>query len=127
LDLEGWLHYIGDMKKILTAAALAAVFAMSSPALATGASAFTIVNGAGAKIESLTIRRVGTEAWKPLAGSPSEGARQKVDFSDPDCAFDIQAKLTGGATAVWTGVNLCEVNAVVLNRTASGAPWVDYQ
>ena len=62
-----------------------------------------------------------------LAGTPSPGARQHIDFSDPDCAFDIQAKLAGGATAVWRGVNLCEVSAVVLNRNASGATWVDYQ
>lgn len=115
------------MIKILSAAALAAALALPSPASAAGAGAFTIVNGAGAKIESLTIRRVGTDAWKPLAGSPSIGARQHVDFSDPDCAFDIRASLAGGATVVWSGVNLCEVNAVVLNRTAAGAPWVDYQ
>lgn len=115
------------MTKLLSAAAAAAMLIASGPALAAGASAFTIVNGAGAKIESLTIRRTGTDSWKPLAGSPSEGARQKVAFSDPDCAFDIKAQLAGGKSVVWSGVNLCEVNAVVLNRTASGAPWVDYQ
>lgn len=107
---------------------VAAIFAaLPSPAVAGSASAFTLVNGAGAKIEALSIRRYGTEAWKPLAGSPSPGARQRIDFSDPDCAFDIRAKLAGGATAVWSGVNLCEVNAVVLNRNASGATWADYQ
>jgi hypothetical protein len=108
--------------------ALAAVSAVTgSPAIAASASAFTLVNAAGAKIEALSIRRYGTEAWKPLAGSPSPGARQHIDFSDPDCAFDIRAKFDGGATAVWSGVNLCEVNAVVLNRNASGVTWVDYQ
>ena len=107
---------------------VAAIFAaLPSPAVAGSASAFTLVNGAGAKIEALSIRRYGTEAWKPLAGSPSPGARQRIDFSDADCAFDIRAKLAGGATAVWSGVNLCEVNAVVLNRNASGVTWVDYQ
>lgn len=115
------------MKKFLSVAAIAAAFAAASPALAAGAGAFTVVNGLDAKIDTLTIRRTGSNDWKPLAASPSPNARQKVDFSDPDCAFDIQAKLVGGATVVWTGVNLCEVNAVVLNRTASGAPWVDYQ
>jgi hypothetical protein len=114
------------MRLFLSIAAVAAIFA-SSPVIAGSASAFTLVNAAGAKIESLSIRRFGTAAWKPLAGSPSPGARQHIDFSDPDCAFDIQAKLAGGATAVWSGVNLCEVTAVVLNRNASGATWVDYQ
>jgi hypothetical protein len=115
------------MRKLLSAAAAAAILSISTPGFAEGAGPFTIVNGAGAKIESLQIRRTGTQAWKAFAGSPSAGARQKVAFSDPDCAFDIQAKLAGGQTVVWSGVNLCEVNAVVLNRTASGAPWVDYQ
>ena len=95
--------------------------------MAAAADAFTLVNEAGAKIESLSIRRFGTPDWQPLAGSPSPGARQHIDFSNPDCAFDIQAKLAGGTTAVWSGVNLCEVTAVVLNRNASGATWVDYQ
>jgi hypothetical protein len=115
------------MRRLLPIA-LAAVAAVSgSPAVAASASAFTLVNGAGARIEALSIRRYGTEEWKPLAGSPSPGARQRIDFSDPDCAFDIRAKLAGGVTAVWSGVNLCEVNAVVLNRNASGVTWVDYQ
>ena len=114
------------MRFLLSAAATLA-FAVSCPAIAGSASAFTLVNEAGAKIEALAIRRYGTEAWKPLAGTPSPGARQHIDFSDPDCAFDIQAKLTGGATAVWRGVNLCEVSAVVLNRNEAGVTWVDYQ
>jgi len=114
--------------RLLFLIALAAPLGLAgSPANAGSAGAFTLVNDAGARIEALAIRRFGTEAWKPLAGSPSPGARQRIDFSDPDCAFDIQAKLATGVTAVWSGVNLCEVNAVVLNRNASGATWVDYQ
>jgi hypothetical protein len=114
------------MRWFLSIAAPLAASVAATPANAQ-AGPFTLVNGAGAKIESLSVRRFGTDAWKPLAGSPSPGARQKISFSDPDCAFDIQAKLAGGVTAVWSGVNLCEVTAVVLNRNASGATWVDYQ
>jgi len=114
------------MRCFLSIAVAVAACAVPSSADAE-AGPFTLVNGAGAKIESLSIRRFGTDAWKPLAGSPSAGAQQKIAFSDPDCAFDIQGKLAGGATAVWSGVNLCEVSAVVLNRNASGATWVDYQ
>jgi hypothetical protein len=114
------------MRWFLSIAVALAASVAATPVYAQ-AGPFALVNGAGAKIESLSIRRFGTDAWKPLAGSPSPGARQRVDFSDPDCAFDIQAKLAGGTTAVWSGVNLCEVNAVVLNRNASGVTWVDYQ
>ena len=35
--------------------------------------------------------------------------------------------LAVACTVVWSGVNLCEVKAVILNRNASGAVWVDYE
>jgi hypothetical protein len=127
LDGAAVPQYVTGMRTLTFIAAAAACAAFASPAVAAGAGAFTLVNGSGAKIDHLSIRRFGTQAWKPLAGSPSGGARQHIYFADPDCAFDIQAKLAGGATALWSGVNLCEVNAVVLNRNASGATWADYQ
>lgn len=101
--------------------------AMAAPALAlAGAGNFTLVNKTGANIVSMEIRRVGTSAWQPLSGSPASGARVAVAFANPDCAFDIRANLVGGATATFTGVNLCDVSAVTLNRAPTGALWVDY-
>jgi hypothetical protein len=61
-----------------------------------------------------------------LPVAPPAGARGAVAFNDDDCAFDIQAKLAGGATAIWSGVNLCDAKAVTLNRSASGELWIDY-
>lgn len=75
---------------------------------------------------AVSIRRSGTEAWKPLGVAPGVGARGAVQFSDPDCAFDIQATLAGNGTAIWPGVNLCEVKGITLNRNDSGTVWVDY-
>ena len=69
---------------------------------------------------------LGTSAWQPLGAAPRAGARGSVQFSDTDCAFDIQVTLAGGVNAVWSGVNLCEAKAVTLNRNDSGAAWVDY-
>ena len=110
---------------VLTLAA-ASLFFGSTPA-AAGAAGFGLVNATGANITSLSIRRFGTQAWQPLSGAPSAGARSQIDFADKDCAFDIQATLAGGASATWSGVNLCEVKSVTLNRSAStGASWVDY-
>ncbi len=104
----------------------AALLALSpAPALA-GAGNFTLVNATGRDINSLSIRRFGTSGWNALGAAPRAGARGPVQFSDADCAFDIQASLAGGATAVWSGVNLCEAKAVTLNRSESGAVWVDY-
>ena len=73
----------------------------------------------------VSIRRHGSEEWKPLPVSPVKGATSQVQFKDPDCAFDIRAKVEG-KVATWSSVNLCETKSVTLNRNASGAPWVDY-
>ena len=113
------------MRRLSFAAITALALVLPGPALA-GAGNFTVVNATGQDISALAIRRFGTDSWKGLSAAPRAGARSAVQFADEDCAFDIQAKLAGGATAVWSGVNLCDVKAVTLNRSASGALWVDY-
>ncbi|WP_309661527.1 hypothetical protein [Sphingomonas sp.] len=111
------------MRGLFFVAALLA--AAPGPAMA-GAGNFTIVNATGRDITALAIRRFGTTAWQPLGAAPKAGARGTVQFSDADCAFDIQGTLAGGVNAVWSGVNLCEAKSVTLNRSDSGAAWVDY-
>ena len=102
-----------------------AMAALPAPALAAAGN-FTLVNRTGAAIASLQIRRVGTTAWQPLGGTPADGGRTAVAFANPDCAFDIKANLAGGGAATFTGVNLCDVTVVTLNRGPSGDLWVDY-
>lgn len=109
------------MRKLVLAAALLA----SSPVYA-GASNFVLVNGTGAALSQLSVRRAGTNDWKPLGNAPAAGARGNVTFSNPDCAFDIQATVTGKGQVTWAGVNLCDVKSVVLNHDASAGAWVDY-
>jgi hypothetical protein len=113
------------MKRFFAPLLALAMFAEPAQALA-GAGNFTLVNRTGANISSLQIRRVGTGAWQPLGGNPAAGSRVAVAFADPDCAFDIQARLTDGKSATFTGVNLCDVTVVTLNRGAGGDLWVDY-
>ena len=126
-SLEQRAHalYIKRMPKLFFPLAAVLISGLPAPAMA-GAGNFTVVNATGADITVLAIRRFGTGEWKQLAAAPRAGARGPVSFSDTDCAFDIQGKLAGGATAVWSGVNLCEAKAVTLNRNDSGATWVDY-
>ena len=114
------------MNKFIALFAIAAASA-PMPVAAAGASGFSVVNQTGLNMTNLTIRRYGTDGWKVLGSAPSPGGRGTVDFKDPDCAFDIQATLQGVGTVVWSGVNLCEVKTVILNRNASGAIWVDYE
>ena len=98
----------------------------ASPASAAGgASNFTLVNGTDGSLSGLSIRRAGTQGWKPLGSAPSAGARGAISFSDPDCAFDLQANVAG-KPVTWTGVNLCDVKSVTLRRDTSAGAWVDY-
>jgi hypothetical protein len=114
--------YIAGMTKSVIAALL---LASAAPAFA-GASNFVLVNGTGATLQSLSIRRAGTQDWKPLGDAPAAGARGSVSFSDPDCAFDIRANVPGAGPVTWAGVNLCDVKSVTLNRDSSAGAWVDY-
>jgi len=109
-------------------ASLAALsLALGSVPASAGPTGFSVVNATGLNMNGLTIRRFGSGDWRPLGSAPSPGARTSLQFTDPDCAFDIQASLQGIGTVVWSGVNLCEVKAVILNRNAAGALWVDYE
>jgi hypothetical protein len=104
----------------------AGLLASSAPALGAGASNFTLVNGTDGGLSDVSIRRSGTDEWKPLSAAPAPGARGQVQFSDPDCAFDIRATVAGAGPTTWAGVNLCDVKAVTLKRNASAGAWVDY-
>ena len=110
--------------RTINAILVAGLVVWSAPA-AADAGSFTLVNGSGGAITSVAIRRVGSNDWRPLSYAASPGGRALVQFSDPDCAFDIRASVAG-SQVTWTGVNLCEVKAVTLNRNASGLAWVDY-
>ena len=111
------------MKRLACFALLAAC---AAPAIAAGASNFTLVNGTGSALAELSVRRAGTQEWKPLGAAPAAGARGSMKFSDPDCAFDIRANIAGAGTATWADVNLCGVKSVTLNRDGSAGAWVDY-
>ena len=113
------------MTKGFLALAALALSVTSAPAFA-GASSFTVVNGTGSNISSLSIRRTGTDSWTALSAAPGAGSSSGVTFSDPDCAFDLRASLAGGGTATWSGVNLCGTSRLTLQRRASGETWVDY-
>jgi len=110
------------MRKAVLAASL---LLCGSPAFA-GASRFVLVNGTGAPIAEVSIKRSGTHEWKPLGASPAAGSRAQVDFANPDCAFDIRANVAGTGPVTWAGVNLCDVKSVTLKRDASAGAWVDY-
>jgi hypothetical protein len=113
---------LGRMRKI---ALLAFLLTPASPALA-GASNFVLVNGTGGALADVSIRRAGTSAWKKLGTAPAAGARGAVQFSDPDCAFDIQAKVAGGGPVTWAGINLCDVKSVTHEKDENAGAWVDY-
>ena len=111
-------------ERMKNAAFLALLLIPVSPALA-GASGFVLVNGTSGALTNVTIRRAGTSDWKPLGAAPAAGARGSVQFSDPDCAFDIKANV-GGGSVTWAGINLCAVKSVTLKKDDTAGAWVDY-
>ena len=113
---------VAAMKRLVLFAIL---LTASAPALA-GASKFTLVNGTGGALAGLSITRSGTQDWKSIGPAPAAGARTAVDFSNPDCAFDIRADVAGKGAVTWAGVNLCDVKSVTLKRDDSAGAWVDY-
>ena len=113
---------VAAMKRLVLFAIL---LTASAPALA-GASKFTLVNGTGGALAGLSITRSGTQDWKAIGPAPAAGARTAVDFSNPDCAFDIRADVAGKGPVTWAGVNLCDVKSVTLKRDDSAGAWVDY-
>ena len=114
---------LGRMTRLI---ALGALAILATPAFAGGASDFTLVNGTSAALAELSIRRAGTQDWKPLGQAPSAGARTSLKFNDPDCAFDLRANVPGAGPVTWAGVNLCGAKSVILNRDDSAGAWVDY-
>ena len=107
-------------------AVLFIVLLASASAADAGASNFTLVNGTSAQLADLSIRRAGTQDWKPLGAAPAAGAKGPMKFTDPDCAFDIRATVPGTGPVTWTDVNLCDVKSVTLKRDQSTGAWVDY-
>ncbi len=103
-----------------------AVAALSSSPAHAGAASFAIVNGAGSDLADVSIRRVGSSQWKMLNVAAPVGKATPVQFTDPDCSFDIRATLADGKSVTWSGVNLCDVKLVTLRRNAAGFAWVDY-
>ena len=112
-------------ERMTKAALLALLLVSASPVFAGGASNFVLVNGTSGALGNVSIRRAGTNDWKPLAAAPAAGARGSVQFSDPDCAFDIRANVAG-APITWTGINLCGAKAVILKKDDNAGAWVDY-
>lgn len=106
--------------------ALAALLLASNGQAAAGASNFVLVNGTDVQLADLAITRSGANEWKPLAKAPPPAGRAPVQFSNPDCAFDIRANVAGSGPVTWAGVNLCDVKSVTLKRDDSAGAWIDY-
>ena len=120
------MRVMSAMKRVAVLAALS-LAALPQPALAAGAANFVLVNGTGQPVSNVAIRRTTTNSWTSIPAAPASGARADVQFTDPDCAFDIKATIAGIGEVMWTGINLCGTKAVILNRNGKGVLWVDYE
>ncbi|HUG45352.1 MAG TPA: hypothetical protein VMK31_02420 [Sphingomicrobium sp.] len=118
------------MKRALAIVA-ATVLAVSPAPAAAQAASFMLVNNTDIPLTAIEARRFGTQQWRQVVVAPTpvaaSGGQGTADFSDEECAFDLQATLPDGRRVVWRAVNLCEARVVTLNRTADGQLWVDYR
>jgi hypothetical protein len=113
------------MARILASLAIVAAFSGTAP-LGASVNGFSLVNQTGAPLSALSIRRTGGGQWTSLGVAPAAGARIRANFENPDCAFDLRGTVAGVGEVVWSGVNLCDVKSVTLNRDPAGRAWVDY-
>ena len=113
------------MAKLVARALILTSLVLAAPA-ASAPKGFSIVNNTGAALRELALRRVGDRAWQPVAVAAAAGSTARVDFTEKDCAYDLRATVAGVGQIVWSGVNLCEVERVTLNRDPTGRHWVDY-
>lgn len=117
--------------KQLIPIATAAALALSPAPVAAQAASFTLVNKTDIDFTAMKVRAFGSSEWQPLVVAPvpvaRSGGQGAVDFSNPDCVFDLQATLPDGRAVVWPRVILCDTRIVTLNRRANGELWVDYR
>lgn len=113
------------MGKLVASVLIVAAAVFGAPA-ASAPSDIAIVNNSGAALRDLALRRVGDKVWRPLGVVTAAGSSARVTFDESDCAYDLRANLPGVGEVVWSGVNLCDVKRVTLNRDPSGRRWVDY-
>jgi len=113
------------MDKLVARALILASVVLAAPA-AGAVDGFILLNQTGAALREVALRRVGEGDWQRLALSPAPGASARASFKHNDCAFDIRATIAGIGQIMWSGVNLCDVKRVTLNRDSSGRHWVDY-
>ena len=106
-------------------AAILATLAAAAPATA-GVNGFRLVNQTGSAVSGVALRRIGEGEWRPLNVAPGPGAGASASFADADCAFDLRATVAGAGEVIWSGLNLCDVKSVTLNRDRAGRAWVDY-
>ena len=108
------------MKRLLFVIALG----LAAPSAAAD---LALVNGTGEPIVEIVVRPTHHGNWLPVGGTLANGARQKISVdTEPQCSFDVRARLASGKELVYSGVNLSETSAVTLNRRADGTSWVDY-
>jgi hypothetical protein len=92
----------------------------------SGPAPFTLVNGTGQPLASLSATPLVGGAAKPVTAGPlPPGGRASVPALGGDlCAFVIEAD-DAGTRLRWSDVNLCDVKVVTLRRRGATL-WADY-
>jgi len=114
------------MRIVAAPALILAMLALVVAPAHAAVNGFTVVNQTGGALTDLALRRIGDPTWQSVNVAASPAASARVNFAHKDCAFDLRANIAGVGPILWSGVNLCDVKRVTLNRDSSGRHWVDY-
>jgi hypothetical protein len=112
------------MKTVVAKLSVAALFALS-PAINAAPVTIIVVNETSDAVSSMSVRKVGTPAWRPVTFTAPVGRPAPAEVDNQDCAFDIQVALANGQKLLFPNVNLCEATRLTL-RQRNGTLWVDY-
>ena len=110
-----------SLKMPLAAALLVSAMMIASPKVSLANDAdFILKNKTGYQIDEVYVSAGSSKSWgKDIMGSDAlaDGERVKITFPHGNgaCMFDIKVKYhDDGSTAEWSGVNLCEYEAISL-------------
>lgn len=114
------------MRNLMMAAA-AAVAMLPAAAQAQDQRNFELTNGTTRTISELYISPTNVNDWEEdVLGVDTldEMGKTVVNFVDTvdECVYDLKIVHDDGDSAIWSGINLCESNFVVVSYQDDGTP-----
>jgi hypothetical protein len=120
--------------KMITAAVMAAGFALLAPTAASaGKQNFTLENNTGYTIDEVYVSPTNVNDWQEdVLGQDTLDDGQSVDItfhrSEPGCIWDLKVVYDDKSSASWTKFNLCTISEISISYDEkSGKTWAHWK